>query len=220
MFGTKFEVMDQAVNQQTTEGIWLSINKDKNVFVMDVEGTDSSERNSNGEKHTYEQSTSTFALAMSDVFMINLDCDSIGQYEGCNYDIIEIIFQMNLALFEQKQLKRLLFVVRDFNKDEQNEEAISTRLQKDLEGLWQKTVCDTEHASKILNDFFHVDYVFLAHKLFEEAEFMEGALQLAQRFKLDTPNSLFLTKDEKENVPVSAYSKYMEQTWQAIRENK
>jgi protein SEY1 len=29
---------------QTTKGIWMSINQDRNVLVFDIEGTDSKER--------------------------------------------------------------------------------------------------------------------------------------------------------------------------------
>lgn len=177
-----------------------------------------------GMKQTYEQSTSTFALAMSDVLMINVDFTAIGQYEGCNYDVILIIFQMNLELFKQKQTKKLLFVIRDFYADEGHEdrekEMNQQNLLNDLQGLWHKCVQETEHEGKQLMDYFHVEFEFLASKLDFEEEFLAGANQLAQRFKLDADNCLYVKRDEEDNVPCSGLSKYLENTWRAIRENK
>jgi hypothetical protein len=45
LFGTEFEVMDMSKGRnQTTKGIWISLAKDSNILVMDVEGTDGRER--------------------------------------------------------------------------------------------------------------------------------------------------------------------------------
>ena len=45
LFDTTFLVMDEQIGrQQTTKGIWLNKNKDGNILVFDIEGTDSKER--------------------------------------------------------------------------------------------------------------------------------------------------------------------------------
>lgn len=45
LFDTTFEVMDEAKGrQQTTKGIWLNRNKEGDLIVLDIEGTDSKER--------------------------------------------------------------------------------------------------------------------------------------------------------------------------------
>ena len=87
--------------------------------MLDIEGTDAMERGD--QRLTFEQTTSLFALAMSDVIMINLDTRAIGQYNGCNYGLLKVIFDVNMQLFEQKLDKKLLFVLRDFDPEENNE---------------------------------------------------------------------------------------------------
>lgn len=46
LFGTNFDVMDQEETgrQQTTKGIWMSCNQERNILIFDIEGTDSAER--------------------------------------------------------------------------------------------------------------------------------------------------------------------------------
>lgn len=79
LFGTTFDVMDDDYNrQQTTKGIWMSCNEDKNILVFDIEGTDSKERGE--QRMTFEQTTSLLALAISDVVMINMWAADIGRY--------------------------------------------------------------------------------------------------------------------------------------------
>ena len=53
VFGTSFEMMDDSTGrQQTTKGIWMTHNEEKNTLILDIEGTDSKER---GESHlTFE----------------------------------------------------------------------------------------------------------------------------------------------------------------------
>lgn len=103
---------DDFGRQQTTKGIWMSCNIDKNVLVFDIEGTDSKER---GEQRlTFEQTTSLLALAISDVVLINMWATDIGRYQASNYGLLKVIFECNLKLFGQASSKKLLFVIRDF----------------------------------------------------------------------------------------------------------
>ena len=45
LFDTGFDVMDQDMGRsQTTKGIWMAHNKEGNILVFDIEGTDSKER--------------------------------------------------------------------------------------------------------------------------------------------------------------------------------
>lgn len=45
LFGTSFVVMDDENGRnQTTKGIWVSVNEEKNILIFDIEGTDSKER--------------------------------------------------------------------------------------------------------------------------------------------------------------------------------
>jgi hypothetical protein len=55
---------------QTTQGIWCSLAKSHPVLILDCEGTDSKERGE--DRFKFEHCSSLFALAMSDVLMINM----------------------------------------------------------------------------------------------------------------------------------------------------
>lgn len=210
--------MDSQIGQgQTTEGIWLSLNKDQNVVVLDIEGTDSMERKE--QRMTFEQTTSLFALAMADVLMINLDTRVIGQYNGCNYGLLKVIFDVNMQLFEQKLDKKLLFVLRDFDPQENQMDRIKDALNKDLENIWNGINKPLQHQNSSITDFFKIDYEFLADYRDEPDTFEEQCVQLRKRFTIDDASTLF-NKQSEEPVPMDGLSIYFEQAWETVKGNK
>jgi protein SEY1 len=105
LFGTEFSVMSESERRQTTKGIWMSKNKrDKsdgirladNILVMDVEGTDGRER---GEDQDFERKSALFALATSEVLIINIWETQVGLYQGANMGLLKTVFEVNLQLF-------------------------------------------------------------------------------------------------------------------------
>lgn len=109
LFGTHFSVMSESERRQTTKGIWLSKNKRKtggagdakvtmadNILVMDVEGTDGRER---GEDQDFERKSALFALATSEVLIINIWEHQVGLYQGANMGLLKTVFEVNLQLF-------------------------------------------------------------------------------------------------------------------------
>lgn len=107
LFGTEFGVMDENDRRQTTKGIWLSKNKKENadgggkgmaenILVMDVEGTDGRER---GEDQDFERKSALFALATSEVLMVNMWEHQVGLYQGANMSLLKTVFEVNLQLF-------------------------------------------------------------------------------------------------------------------------
>ena len=75
----------------------MSCNQEKNILIFDIEGTDSAERAN--QKLTFEQTTSLFALVISDILLINMWATDIGRHTASNYDILKVIFEVNLKLF-------------------------------------------------------------------------------------------------------------------------
>ena len=99
LFGVKFETLDTLQGRgQTTKGIWCACNETKEILIFDIEGTDSKERGNN--RLSFEQTTSLFALAMADVLVINMWTHSVGLATGSNYDLLKVIFEVNLKLFK------------------------------------------------------------------------------------------------------------------------
>lgn len=101
--------MDEVRRQQTTKGIWMSKNKKggessrpgsfkmaENILVMDVEGTDGRER---GEDQDFERKSALFALATSEVLIVNIWEHQVGLYQGANMGLLKTVFEVNLQLF-------------------------------------------------------------------------------------------------------------------------
>lgn len=107
LFGTEFGVMSESDRRQTTKGIWMSKNKRDhvdgdskkmadNILVMDVEGTDGRER---GEDQDFERKSALFALATSEVLIVNIWEHQVGLYQGANMGLLKVVFEVNLELF-------------------------------------------------------------------------------------------------------------------------
>lgn len=107
LFGTQFGVMSEDDRRQTTKGIWMSKNKKEhgsgaqqkmadNILVMDVEGTDGRER---GEDQDFERKSALFALATSEVLIVNIWEHQVGLYQGANMGLLKTVFEVNLDLF-------------------------------------------------------------------------------------------------------------------------
>lgn len=96
--------MSEQERRQTTKGIWMSRNKRaeggagmaENILVMDVEGTDGRER---GEDQDFERKSALFALATSEVLIVNIWEHQVGLYQGANMGLLKTVFEVNLQLF-------------------------------------------------------------------------------------------------------------------------
>jgi hypothetical protein len=109
--------MSESERRQTTKGIWMSKNKREaaegsgaqamadNILVMDVEGTDGRER---GEDQDFERKSALFALATSEVLIVNIWEHQVGLYQGANMGLLKTVFEVNLQLF----LKDKQYVLR------------------------------------------------------------------------------------------------------------
>ncbi|KAI9602115.1 hypothetical protein KEM48_000142 [Puccinia striiformis f. sp. tritici PST-130] len=121
VFGTTFDVMNEAERRQTTKGIWMCKGKDMDVLVMDVEGADGRER---GEDQDFERKAALFSMASSEVIIVNMWEHQVGLYQGANMGLLRTVFEVDLALFQANKAKHrsptavcdkthLLFVIRD-----------------------------------------------------------------------------------------------------------
>ncbi|KAL6972721.1 hypothetical protein U1Q18_026894 [Sarracenia purpurea var. burkii] len=81
------------LRSQTTKGIWLARcpGIEPCTLVMDLEGTDGRER---GEDDTaFEKQSALFALAVSDIVLINMWCHDIGREQAANKPLLKTVFQ-------------------------------------------------------------------------------------------------------------------------------
>jgi hypothetical protein len=227
VFNTNFEIMsDDKGRAQTTKGIWVGINKEFKVIIFDVEGTDSKERGD--ERFKFEQCSSLFTLAMSDVLMINMWTNDIGRYTASNYGILKVVFEQNLKLFQQESEKKIIIVLRDFDSSVDDLSKLKESIMNDMKQIWEEIPKPEAFKDKPCSEFFRFEFLTLAHKFYKEKEFNEGINLIKQRLKRekddnrtgDNPDSIFNLVNYDKNVPIDGFYKYSLDIWTSILNNK
>ena len=242
LFGTQFGVMSEAERRQTTKGIWMSKNKrlgsgDKavdmapNILVMDVEGTDGRER---GEDQDFERKSALFALATSEILLVNIWEHQVGLYQGANMGLLKTVFEVNLELFVKgsKNVPRslLFFVIRDHigNTPLAN---LQNTLMADLQRLWSGITKPKGLEDSKISDYFDFAFVALPHKILRPADFEKEVDKLSTRFRegyKDPRKQGLLTEDSQplfmpeyhRHVPADGFPFYAKNVWEQIVENK
>ncbi|XP_016648191.1 PREDICTED: protein ROOT HAIR DEFECTIVE 3 homolog 2-like [Prunus mume] len=93
LFHTNFREMDAYQGRnQTTKGVWLAkcVGIQPFTIAMDLEGTDGSERGQ--DDIAFEKQSALFALAISDIVIINMWCHDIGRENASNKPLLRTIW--------------------------------------------------------------------------------------------------------------------------------
>ncbi|KAL8171645.1 hypothetical protein V2J09_023449 [Rumex salicifolius] len=217
LFQTNFREMDAFRGRsQTTKGIWLArcAGIEPCTLVMDLEGTDGRER---GEDDTaFEKQSALFALAVSDIVLINMWCHDIGREQAANKPLLKTVFQVMMRLFSPRKTT-LLFVIRD--KTRTPLENLEPVLREDIQKIWDNVPKPQAHKETPLSDFFNVEVVALSSYEEKEEQFKEQVANLRQRFQHSiAPGGL--AGDRRAVVPASGFSFSAQQIWKVIKENK
>ncbi|KAF5466454.1 hypothetical protein F2P56_016377, partial [Juglans regia] len=217
LFGTNFREMDAFRGRsQTTKGIWLArcAGIEPCTLVMDLEGTDGRER---GEDDTaFEKQSALFALAVSDIVLINMWCHDIGREQAANKPLLKTVFQVMMRLFSPRKTT-LMFVIRD--KTRTPLENLEPVLREDVQKIWDSVPKPHVHKETRLSEFFNVEVVALSSYEEKEEQFKEQVASLRQRFFHSiTPGGL--AGDRRGVVPASGFSFSAQQIWKVIKENK
>uniref|UniRef100_A0ACD6A273 Uncharacterized protein n=1 Tax=Avena sativa TaxID=4498 RepID=A0ACD6A273_AVESA len=217
LFRTNFREMDAFRGRsQTTKGIWMAhcVGIEPCTVVMDLEGTDGRER---GEDDTaFEKQSALFALAISDIVLINMWCHDIGREQAANKPLLKTVFQVMMRLFSPRKTT-LLFVIRD--KTRTPLEHLEPVLREDIQKIWNSVPKPEAHKDTPLSEFFNVEVTALPSFEEKEEQFREQVQQLRQRFA----NSIApggLAGDRRGVVPASGFLFSSQQIWKIIRENK
>ncbi|PYH99306.1 root hair defective 3 GTP-binding protein [Aspergillus ellipticus CBS 707.79] len=239
LFGTHFSVMGEQERRQTTKGIWMSNNKNgadssmaDNILVMDVEGTDGRER---GEDQDFERKSALFALATSEVLIVNIWEHQVGLYQGANMGLLKTVFEVNLQLFlkDRSTTHRslLFFVIRDFvgNTPLQN---LQKTLLEDVSRLWDSIAKPAGLERATVHDYFDFQFYGLPHKTYQQDLFVAETKKLSLRFRdgqkdlnLDplkgefSDGGVFLPEYHR-RIPADGFSRYAEGIWDQIVNNK
>ncbi|XXG74024.1 hypothetical protein AAC387_Pa07g2848 [Persea americana] len=217
LFRTNFREMDAFKGRsQTTKGIWMAkcVGIDPCTLVMDLEGTDGRER---GEDDTaFEKQSALFALAVSDIVLINMWCHDIGREQAANKPLLKTVFQVMMRLFSPRKTT-LLFVIRD--KTRTPLENLEPVLREDIQKIWDSVPKPQAHKETPLSEFFNVEVVALSSYEEKEEQFREQVASLRQRFFHSiAPGGL--AGDRRAVVPASGFSFSAQHIWKVIKENK
>ncbi|KAL2899542.1 Protein ROOT HAIR DEFECTIVE 3 [Bienertia sinuspersici] len=217
LFRTNFREMDAFRGRsQTTKGIWLAncVGIEPCTLVMDLEGTDGRER---GEDDTaFEKQSALFALAVSDIVLINMWCHDIGREQAANKPLLKTVFQVMMRLFSPRKTT-LMFVIRD--KTRTPLENLEPVLREDIQKIWDSVPKPQAHKDTPLSEFFNVEVVALSSYEEKEEQFKEQVANLRRRFN----NSIGpggLAGDRRGVVPASGFSFSAQQMWKIIKENR
>ena len=244
LFGTDFGVMSEQDRKQTTKGIWMSKNKKEhlkdqqgkgmaeNILVMDVEGTDGRER---GEDQDFERKSALFALATSEVLIVNIWEHQVGLYQGANMGLLKTVFEVNLQLFlkNAKNVPRslLFFVIRDHLGTTPLSNLRQTLIQ-DLERIWSSLSKPQGLEKSKISDYFDFAFVALPHKILQPQKFEEDVAKLGTRFRegyVDPKKAALALDDQAEpvflpqyhrRIPADGFPMYAEGIWEQIDSNK
>ncbi|KIW87588.1 protein sey1 [Cladophialophora bantiana CBS 173.52] len=237
LFDTDFSVMSESERRQTTRGIWLAKNKSAtsemadNILVMDVEGTDGRER---GEDQDFERKSSLFALATSEVLMVNIWEHQVGLYQGANMGLLKTVFEVNLQLFlkDRKSTSRslLYFVIRDFLGTTPLQNLRNTLMQ-DMGRIWTSLSKPPGLEKSSIDDYFDFAFTALPHKLYQPDQFKAEVAKMATRFRDgqrdrrrdallgEFDGGIFLPEYHR-RIPADGFSHYAEGIWDQIVNNK
>ncbi|KAI9689340.1 MAG: Dynamin-like GTPase that mediates homotypic ER fusion [Bathelium mastoideum] len=255
LFGTDFGVMSEQDRKQTTKGIWMSKNKRKevtspkkgtgeklrmadNILVMDVEGTDGRER---GEDQDFERKSALFALATSEVLIVNIWEHQVGLYQGANMGLLKTVFEVNLQLFlkDSKTIPRslLFFVIRDHLGTTPLSNLRQTLLS-DLSRIWSSLSKPPGLENSNISDYFDFAFVALPHKILQPEKFTAEVQELSVRFREgdfktaarrkgavlglddDDQDAPILRPEYHRRIPADGFSVYAKGIWDQIESNK
>ncbi|KFY48250.1 hypothetical protein V495_01494 [Pseudogymnoascus sp. VKM F-4514 (FW-929)] len=244
LFGTAFGVMSESERRQTTKGIWMSQNKREsdnagalkmaeNILVMDVEGTDGRER---GEDQDFERKSALFALATSEVLIINIWEHQVGLYQGANMGLLKTVFEVNLQLFlKDKQANPrslLFFVIRDHIGTTPLSNLQQTLIQ-DLTKIWSSLSKPPGLEKSRIEDYFDFAFAALPHKILQPEKFEQEVVKLGTRFRAghrvskpddshtdqELEGGVFLPEYHR-RIPADGFSVYASGVWEQIVHNK
>ncbi|XP_074312775.1 protein ROOT HAIR DEFECTIVE 3-like isoform X2 [Silene latifolia] len=216
LFQTNFKEMDAFEGRsQTTKGIWMAQGVGINplTIVMDIEGTDGRER---GEDDTaFEKQSALFALAVSDIVLMNMWGHDIGREHGANKPLLKIVFQVMMRVFTPRKTT-LMFVIRD--KTQTPLEKLKNQIQVDTQKIWDSVPKPQAH-NTLLSDFFRVEVIALSSWEDKQEEFETQVFDLRQRFFHSiAPGGL--AGDRSGAVPASGFPISAQHIWKVIKENK
>ncbi|MCJ1422124.1 Cell wall protein rhd3 [Sticta canariensis] len=225
-FGTDFQEMNAFTGrQQTTKGIWLARSvkvASPLTLVLDLEGSDGRERGE--DDNSFERQSSLFALAVTNVLVVNMWAKDVGREAGAGKPLLKTIFQrhvvqVNLKLFAPSTHRKrtvLLFVFRDKTKTPLKR--LIETWEEDLHQMWASITKPADYENCSFTDLFQVEYASLPNFEEKEDDFRAESYLLRKRFEVEEEDALATTSTDQ--LPGSSLALSMAKLWQVIKEQR
>ncbi|KAK6596908.1 protein SEY1 (root hair defective 3 GTP-binding protein) [Botrytis cinerea] len=185
LFGTQFGVMSERERRQTTKGIWMSKNKNQSSGASESE-TMADNILRAGEDQDFERKSALFALATSEVLIVNIWEHQVGLYQGANMGLLKTVFEVNCQLFlkdKQSTPRSLLFfVIRDHLGTTPLANLKDTLIQ-DLTAIWTSLSKPAGLENSKIEDYFDFAFAALPHKILQPDKFVTEVQKLGTRFR-------------------------------------
>lgn len=216
VFHTSFQTMNETTGrQQTTKGIHAAYSENSKILIFDIEGSDSRER---GDADSlFERKAALFALALSEVVMVNMWQHDIGRYNASSIPLLKTVFEVNLQLFSSESKCHLLFVIRDSTSDSK---VIEGQVKRDLESIWNSLTLPPHLAGRPFEDFFIFHFFALPHLKIKKAEFDQAVVKLRDEFEDKEDDNFLFKQPTGKIIPGDGLYNYICQVWDAISQNK
>lgn len=218
LFDTSFDVLDVSKGRfQTTKGINLSVSVKDKFVIVDIEGTDSQTRGEDGA--AFEHMSALFALAVSDVLMVNMWTSEIGRYKAASVGLLKTIFEVNLKLFTEQGRKKILFLLRDFNASSNNLPALKKQIGTTMAEIWSAIAKPPSHSMLNVLDCFEFEFFTFAPRDFKEDEFKQDVGVLQSRFTAEDESG-YLFSNLRTDIPFDGLDTYYREIWTLIKSEK
>ncbi|KAJ8907345.1 hypothetical protein NDN08_007459 [Rhodosorus marinus] len=222
LFNLNFQTMDAGSGRyQVTQGVWMGYDQESHTVVLDLEGTDSRER---GEfAGAYERKSALFALALSEILMVNIWTQDIGRLNASNLLLLKNILELHVQLFITAQKSsekipfktKLMFILRDHVSSPLSK--LTEVLTNDVKKVWGSIEKPEEMKNSLLEEFFDLDFYSLPHKNLKPEEFAEAASEMQAKFR----SGAFLDCDVyNRKVEADELALYGENIWNTIASNR
>ena len=140
----------------------------------------------------------------------------VGRAEAGNYNLLKLIFEVNLKLYSKQSKKKVLFVLRDFSSEEDNGQSIENTLKNNINQIWREIKKPMNLNDKIPSDFFDFEFLLMPHKIYLPQKFNDEVTKLRRRFDLSASNSLFLRDSHQKDIPIDGLPAFISQVWNTI----
>ncbi|XP_953140.1 uncharacterized protein TA08650 [Theileria annulata] len=221
LFNASFQTMDASKgHSQTTKGIWgsLVLSKDTSMnatVVFDSEGTDSRERGEG--RLTFEHRSSLFCLALSDVVIVNIWYNSMGNLTGSNYGLLKTVVEANLELVdtnnEENYKTVLFFCVRDWSPSLSPLNVVKDYvLNNYMSSIWNEISKPARFENLGVESLFEIRVFGLSNAVTQSESFEMDVKEVKK-----TWNSL-KPREYSRRVPSDGFFVYSKNVWKTIIE--